>query len=90
MNLCIISQCVNTGYATYSEAVVAAESEEEAKTIHPNGFLTLPGVQDEDGDYDWRYSSSWTPHLKDVSAKLIGKAVKGTVKGVVLASYHAG
>ena len=36
MNLYHIKQTTVKGYDTYSDAVVCAESKEEAKTIHPN------------------------------------------------------
>ena len=35
MNLYLVTQNANTGQYTYEFAVVAAETEEEAKTVHP-------------------------------------------------------
>ena len=37
MNLYLISQTQNQTYDTYDSAVVAAESEEHARAIHPSG-----------------------------------------------------
>jgi hypothetical protein len=38
MNLYLISQNVNNDYDTYDAAVVAANSEDEARLIHPCGY----------------------------------------------------
>ena len=35
MNLYLVTQNANTGQYAYEFAVVAAETEEEAKTVHP-------------------------------------------------------
>ena len=77
MKLWLISQSVNNDYDTYDAAVVAAETEEEAKKIHPCGR------QDDCSERTWA-------DPKNVKAKLIGEAVEGTKAGVVLASFNAG
>ena len=76
MNLYHISQDVNRGYDTYSDAVVAAEGEDDAKNIHPSntgyygvGLWALP---------------------KDVKVRLIGTAAPGVEFRVICASFHAG
>ncbi len=75
MNLYLISQDVNTEYDTYDAAVVAAASEKSAQKKHPGG-----------GGSDF---GSWATPEK-VKVKLIGKAVRGTKAGVILASFNAG
>ena len=77
MNLYLLTQDVLTGYDVYDSAVVAAESEEEAKGIHP---CTILG---------WRSRRDWCS-IEDVQVGLIGKAKKGTQSGVILASFNAG
>lgn len=77
MNLYLLTQEEVTGYATYDSVVVAAESDEEAKGIHP---CTILG---------WRSSGDWC-NIEYVQAELIGKAKKGTQSGVVLSSFNAG
>lgn len=57
-------------------AVVAAETPEDAVTIHPGGSLYVPG-------------ESWVP-VEEVEATIIGVAVAGTERGVVHNSYNAG
>jgi hypothetical protein len=80
MKLYRISQNVNNGYDTYDSAVVAAETEEEAKMIHPSG-------NEWDGKelgYD-----SWCSAEK-VKVEYIGEAKEGTLKGIIVSSFNAG
>ena len=79
MNLYLLTQDEETGYDTYDSVVVAALSEEQAKKMHPSG------------DDAWGYwSGCWPANPENVEVKLIGKAVKGTVSGVILSSFNAG
>jgi hypothetical protein len=59
-------------------AVVAAETAEDAVTIHPGG-----------GPNYWAPGEMWVP-VSEVDATLIGVAVAGTSTGVVHNSYNAG
>lgn len=80
MKLWFISQSENTGYDTYSDAVVAAETEDKARMTHPGG-------DEWNGKKDtW---STWTSADR-VRVKLIGEAINGTEAGVICASFHAG
>ena len=77
MKLYKISQTENTGYDTYDSAVVAAESEEEAKTIHPAA------------EYPWNERDySWASSSKNVTAEYLGET--HLPKGVIVASFNAG
>ena len=78
MKLFHISQDVNNGYDTYSDAVVAAETEDEARKIHPSG-------EDVDKDYDFTWT---TPD--NVQVSYLGEAAPNISKGVICASFHAG
>jgi len=81
MNLYAISQSINNGYDTFSDAVVAAENEADARLIHPSGRAWSEHIRH---DYDdWAKS-------EDVVVELIGVAVDGTPAGVICASFHAG
>lgn len=82
MNLYKISQDVNYDYDTFDSAIVAAKNEEQARLIHPDGDKNWTGKQTRkyDGWCDAEY----------VKVELIGKAIKGTKSGVILASYNAG
>lgn len=77
MNLYHISQTVNNDWDTYSDAVVAAESEERAKQIHPNGDICLE---------TWMPTPLWNPCRnwaipEYVQVELIGSAIEGTKEG---------
>jgi hypothetical protein len=103
MKLWLISQTDNNGYDTYSDAVVASETREEARLIIPCDDDTritycragcLYQVESWfDGSDDtlelWTYRK-WAFNLEDVDVKLIGEALEHTEPGIVLASYHAG
>ena len=80
MNLYLITQDTCRGYDTYDSAVVAAESELEAKRIYPATGGELP----EGNTYDWCSSP------EDVEAKFIGIAGIDIERGVILASFNAG
>ena len=82
MKLFHISQSEVSGYDTYSDMVVAAESENEARMIHPLG----------DNNYDgWKNDSGfWCKSPDQVQIKYLGEAVKGIEKGIICSSFHAG
>lgn len=80
MNLYLLTQDVNTGYDSYDSVVVAAKDEDSARRIHPCEFSKWGGYDDRD----------WAVSPDQVDVKLIGKAVKGTLEGVILASFNAG
>ena len=86
MNLYKISQDENCGYDTYDSAVVAAKSEAAAREIHPesmNASETGACLDTMWGDnfYTWAISP------ESVTVRLLGKAVKGTVEGVISTSF---
>ena len=72
MNLYLISQTVNDDYDTYSEAGVAAETEAEARSIHPKGDKRLPPGPEIDPDDVWYDYRDWVQDPKDVKVRLIG------------------
>ncbi len=77
MKLFLISQSANNGYDTYDSAVVCAETEDEARHIHPGG------------GHDWA-ADTWCRNPSDVDVVLIGEAIEQLLKGVVLTSFNAG
>jgi len=73
----VLSQNQNRGYDTYDSCIVVATSEEEARTINPNG--------------DWcDYRSSWCRSPDQVKVERIGIAKPSMKTGIVLASFNAG
>ena len=77
MKLWLISQNENGDYDTYDSAVVAAETESEARNISPGG------------DFSDEYNS-WASSADNVVAKCIGTAAPGTKSGIILGSFNAG
>ena len=98
MNLYLISQDINTGYDTYDSAIVAAESEQAAREIHPSGFVTHVTNNKWMGtyscepktEYEFESSDSWVcfSDINLITVELIGETSKE--KGVILASFNAG
>lgn len=80
MKLWIISQSVNNDYDTYDSAVVAAETEEEARNIIPSGRSWNDGT--------W-FNSSWVSNPSEVNVEYLGETDRD-ISGVVLASFNAG
>lgn len=78
MNLYILSQGDNTGYDAYDSCVVAAENEDEARVITPDGY---PWEEQHD---------AWAHSPASVKVELIGTATEGTEQGVIIASFNAG
>jgi len=81
--LYLLTQDRNIGYDTYDSAIVCAESEDEAKMIHPCDYKN-----NWNGERDSIFDS-WCA-AKDVDVKLIGLAAPSIKKGVVLSSFNAG
>lgn len=78
MNIYLIEQNIVTGCDTYTAAVVCAESESEARKIHPADR--------------WNEWAEWV-ELKDIDkikVTYLGKAEEKSKAGVILASYNAG
>ncbi len=81
-------------YDTYSEFLACADSEDDARKMHPDGAL-----DENDIGYNWpRYEElyeydhgSWVSYkdIDKLNVKYLGDAVN-IVKGVIMASYHAG
>jgi len=98
VNLYLVSQTVNDGYDTYDSAVVAAESEADARLIHPGDRCQADVVNDRwiehysDGTLRVlpEFLQDWASRPSRVSVQLIGVAVEGTEAGVICASFIAG
>jgi hypothetical protein len=99
MNLYLISQDADDNYDTYDSAVVAAKSEDDARTINPCSFVTHVT----DGQWMGTYSGglskgkaykqdshSWVSYsnISVISVKHLGTTK--LERGVVLSSFNAG
>lgn len=91
MKLWLISQSTNNGYDTYDSAIVAAETAEDARRLHPDGDVWVVDtgwVDPETRKPAWQSGTWATPG--NVKAALVGEAVEGTKAGIILASFNAG
>ena len=84
MKLFMLDQEVNIDHDTYDAVVVAAETEEEARWIHPSEYEH----QDKWDGKTEKYST-WCA-VEDVHVRYLGEAAEGTEKGIILASFNAG
>ena len=80
MKLWLISQQQNNNYDTFDSAVVAAETGEAARQIHPHG-------QDKWNRPLWK---TWCDKPAQVQVEYIGECREDMAAGVVLASFNAG
>lgn len=92
MNLYLLSQDENKGWDVYDSAIVAGESEEEARKICPSGIYEWHnGWCYHSNDRTWyRSRSDWANDIANISVKLIGVADPTVSRGVILASFNAG
>jgi len=84
MNLYVIRQSVNNDWDTYDSAVVIAKSEEEARTIHPDGNRWIDGKWE-----GWSSASTWC-NPEEVEVELIGTSSSVASGSVLVASFNAG
>jgi len=82
MNLYLLSQTANSGYDTYSNLVVCAESAADAKSIAPDG-------SENNGDVENDNLWAWTTP-EHICVELIGEAKDNLKRGVILAIFHEG
>ena len=88
-----LTQNVVTGYDTYSDCIVCAESEEEARNIHPSEFR-----KGYDGHWWFQYETGeeidddgggWCK-ISEVKVREIGTANHNIEVGLICSSFHAG
>ncbi|MTB53061.1 hypothetical protein [Lewinella sp. W8] len=95
MKIYLITQDLVHGYDTYDSAVVSAESEEDAKNIHPSECVThikdgmWMGTFTKGGEYEYT-SRNWVSasNLDQVKVQYIGESKRG--RGLILSSFNAG
>lgn len=81
MNLYLLTQDTNTGYDTFDSCVVVAETEDQARLIHP----------EERVNWLHKHNNCWPDTPDQVQVQLIGTASPGLDAGKVLcASFNAG
>jgi len=80
MNLYLITRNDNVGYDEYDAAVIAAETEEAAKSF----------IVDGNEIWGWTQNYSSDPKNIDISIELIGVATPDIEAGILIASFNAG
>lgn len=80
MKIYLLEQFENNGWDTYSDCVVVAESEADAKTIHP-------ADKPFEACKEWR---DWAYSTDAIKVTEIGTPNENQKRGVVCASFHAG
>ena len=86
MNIYLLSQNNNNDYDTHDSMVVAAESEDVARLMHPQDDWNA------DRDHWKRKHSTWCERPDQVIVELIGHTgqFKHNYKHIILASFNAG
>ena len=98
MKIFKISQNINRGWDTYSDAVVAAECADDAALIHPNSRseyfkgwpMPNPPKFDWEKEEDMEAERGWVTSPANVKVEYLGEAAEDIKAGVICASYHAG
>ena len=81
MKLYLLSQNQYSDYDTYDSCVVCAESDEDAKTIYPDGS---------DFNKKDKWMHCWADSLENIQCNEIGVANDNQKRGVICASFNAG
>lgn len=95
MKIFRISQTVNRGWDTYSDAVVFAKTPEEARMIHPDSRSEYcdPWPPQTEDERDWR-RKDWADTPDQVCVQYLGEAddflASDFKNGIICASFHAG
>lgn len=79
MNIYLVARTDHIGYAEFDAFVCVAETEEDAKKIHPYGV-------------DRWDSDSWVPFSDraNLAVVFIGIAAANQTEGIILTSFNAG
>ena len=92
MKLWKISRIGDTSWDEYDSAVVAAETEAEARAMCP----TTPGypleLADDSGRFPRQdgYWATWVSNVERVSVEYLGEASPGQERAVIVSSFNAG
>ena len=90
MNIYLLTQEEKCGYGLYASVVVVAESEEQAKTIHPD--YSDKGIIAQKDDDRWNNKwTFWASSPEKVEVKFIGRADKNIKEPtIILKSFNEG
>lgn len=98
LNLFLVDRTDNGGYDSYSSFIVACDTEQEARSTHPNGGLCI-GVDHkgwsnkDDREHILTRRRDWinVDKIDTLTVEWIGRAKSSIQKGeVIMSEYHAG
>lgn len=81
----------NKGYDTYDSCVVCAETEYQARRIHPksiDGDVYWSQLHGDDNHFKGRFG--WISDVNDINVTYLGEAAPNMTAGVVCASFNPG
>ena len=90
MKLWMISQNENDDYDTFDSAVVAAETEADARHMSPADIWMSPGHIRSDAEREDNKRCYWTSNVDAVTVRLLGEAAPGMEAEIICASFNAG
>jgi hypothetical protein len=101
LNLYLIERPDDWGYDEYDSAVVCANTEDEARRIHPGNEPDNELYRWNDDLLEWVYScgeyenqrvswNSWPVNINSIKVTLLGVAVEDIELGTVCSSFNAG
>jgi len=89
MNIYKIWQELDCGYGKFDSAVVAAENEDDAKSIHPDGSDEIVPSDLGLDPYGHEKYTDWAV-LRDIRVKFLGVADISIPRGVIVSSNTGG
>jgi hypothetical protein len=96
MNIYLVSRRDRGGYDEYDSFVCAAESEELARCIHPNEYVThvvdgkWMGTYKSGSMKGAEYEHSWSGWIPYTNRGELHVELIGSTPGLILASFNAG
>lgn len=88
MKLYWISQDERRTPQAYFEAVVVAESETDARTIHPSGVHRFEKGRWVHPEKPFADDKKWASHPEEVDVLFLGWAMEGLERGVICANLY--
>ena len=91
MKIYLLKQDINYDYDTFDSAVVVANNEDDARTIHPNEYgVKFKRWWAEQGS--WGDDDVWVAYseIDKIKVTYLGEAEKSLKRGVIISSFNAG
>lgn len=90
----VIGTTTHGAYDVYTDFVVVAENENDARCTHPKDYVWIDEcwMQSQDGGISWHqvFDTTWYDTPYTVNCHQVGTALPGTGPGIVCRSFNAG